>query len=448
MFKDDVMLNMAAGKTPSRSQENTAARENSEILIVGIDHSDDCIVVDGGKGKGPAKGKHYKRKNCIRPSPVVIQDLTDSPPSHDCRSGPSATINIEDSLSEPIQKKKKSSQNSIATRDPILSRVLGVSNSPSKSTPTSAPNLISPSTPTNNHVDPDYEFALQLYKELNKETSPYKYQSSDEALARKLQEEEYTASAEALRRASKEGPDVQVVKTIKVVPKSHSTSQNETDCANAIKNHDHDLPTTTPANVVHRGGATSLSNQAPPSSVTPSLNKARAHQSSTAVDCSSTSSSLPSSVHSLHHNSPPCTNTTATGKHALPLTWTRCPNCPIGVTRRYHLIDLAAGSEEWLYVSDPLTDRNFMVTKVQRIQNAALWQRFQSEKQLMMQDRPTGFDVNERLLYHTSRAEKTVICEEGLDQRLSRAGSFGTGIYFRLLPLLEGFGKEGGDCIS
>lgn len=54
------MLNMAAGSTSQT--ENTTARENSEILIVGVDSNDDCIVVDSVKGKGPAKGKHYKRK--------------------------------------------------------------------------------------------------------------------------------------------------------------------------------------------------------------------------------------------------------------------------------------------------------------------------------------------------------------------------------------------------
>lgn len=40
-------------------------------------------------------------------------------------------------------------------------------------------------------------------------------------------------------------------------------------------------------------------------------------------------------------------------------------------------------------------------------------------------------DVNMQLLYHTSSAEPHLICDEGLDNRLSRNGSFGKGIYFR-----------------
>ena len=49
----------------------------------------------------------------------------------------------------------------------------------------------------------------------------------------------------------------------------------------------------------------------------------------------------------------------------------------------------------------------------------------------MRNDRPAGRDLNETLLYHTTSASKEVICEEGLDQRLSRQGRFGHGIYFR-----------------
>ena len=49
----------------------------------------------------------------------------------------------------------------------------------------------------------------------------------------------------------------------------------------------------------------------------------------------------------------------------------------------------------------------------------------------MKDERPAGHDLNELLLYHTTSASKEVICEEGLDQRLSRQGRFGRGIYFR-----------------
>ena len=68
---------------------------------------------------------------------------------------------------------------------------------------------------------------------------------------------------------------------------------------------------------------------------------------------------------------------------------------------------------------------------MQRIQNQKLWNRLQLEKNYMKQNRPAGRDLNEMLLYHTTSASKEVICEEGLDQRLSRKGRFGFGIYFR-----------------
>ena len=443
------MLNMAAG------QEKAAARENSEILIVGVDKNDDCIVVDSVKGKGPAKGKHYKRKNSFKCSPIVISpDLTvviENSTSHEGRGGPSTTVSIEDRLDVPVQKKKKSSNSSCEVMA-SQSKVPGhPPNSSGQSTSTSTAVV---SVSTDNHINSDYEFALQLYKELNKEPSPYQYQAADEALARKLQEEEY--ATQALRQSSKGGPDVQVVKTTKVVAKPQASSQSETDYTGDDKK---DLPATTSTKGVPvpqgQGNDARLSDQSltpsvtascvrqPPSitascvrqppSVTascvrqpPSVTASCVRQPLTAVE--TTGSSVPASVDSVRHNSPARNS----GVHDLPLTWTRCPNCPTGITRRYHLIDLASGSEEWLYVSNPLTARNFVVTRVQRIQNAALWQRFQSEKQLMMQARPTGFDVNERLVYHTSKADKTVICEEGLDQRLSRAGNFGAGIYFRL----------------
>ena len=118
------------------------------------------------------------------------------------------------------------------------------------------------------------------------------------------------------------------------------------------------------------------------------------------------------------------------GGNALkhPTCWGECPNCPSDATRKYHLIDVEQGSPEWNVVSQPLFDAGFNVTQLQRIQNETLWQRLCFEKQLMLRDRP---GCNEKFLYHTSRAEVSVICEEGLDPRLSRNGLFGSGIYFR-----------------
>ena len=114
----------------------------------------------------------------------------------------------------------------------------------------------------------------------------------------------------------------------------------------------------------------------------------------------------------------------------IPTYWTNCDRCG-GYTRRYHLIDINPNCQEWFNVCVPLLNASFCVTRLQRIQNQALWQRLQCERQLMSRGHPAGFDLNERLLYHTSRAVTQVICAEGLDQRLSRSGNFGRGIYFR-----------------
>ena len=111
-----------------------------------------------------------------------------------------------------------------------------------------------------------------------------------------------------------------------------------------------------------------------------------------------------------------------------PTCWTQCPNCTSEVARKYHLIDVERGSPEWNVVSQPLFNSGFCVEQVQRIQNETLWQRLCFEKQLMLRDRPS---CNEKFLYHTSKAKVAVICEEGLDPRLSRNGLFGSGIYFR-----------------
>ncbi len=112
----------------------------------------------------------------------------------------------------------------------------------------------------------------------------------------------------------------------------------------------------------------------------------------------------------------------------LPNCWTRCPTCSPTEERRYHLISVTPQSSEWSFVSLPLTRAQFSVQKVQRIQNMGLWERLCVEKGLMLRQRS---DVNMQLLYHTSSAQSAVICEEGLDNRLSRNGNFGRGIYFR-----------------
>ena len=116
-----------------------------------------------------------------------------------------------------------------------------------------------------------------------------------------------------------------------------------------------------------------------------------------------------------------------------PAWWTTCPRCPANSNRKYHLIDVACGQNEWLSVTEPLRVAGFTAQKLQRVQNMKLYQRLQFEKRSMKMDREEGEDyrVNETLLFHTSSAEVSTICSEGLDQRLARRGRFGSGVYFR-----------------
>ena len=114
--------------------------------------------------------------------------------------------------------------------------------------------------------------------------------------------------------------------------------------------------------------------------------------------------------------------------HRIPKCWTVCPNCPPDAQRKFHLIDVTANSAEWTFVSSQLQKSGFTVNRIRRIQNESLWQRLCYEKQLMFREKK---DVNEQLLYHTSRSSVEIISEEGLDLRLSTNGNFGSGIYFR-----------------
>lgn len=114
-----------------------------------------------------------------------------------------------------------------------------------------------------------------------------------------------------------------------------------------------------------------------------------------------------------------------------PAWWTQCPNCAMGASRQYHLIEVERDRDEWLGVTSPLTEAGFTVLRLLRIQNIQLYQRLQFEKHSMQNGKPEGYRVNERMLFHTSSADVPVICKEGLDQRLARSGRFGTGVYFR-----------------
>lgn len=114
----------------------------------------------------------------------------------------------------------------------------------------------------------------------------------------------------------------------------------------------------------------------------------------------------------------------------LPLYWSTCVRCSPRCTKNYHMVWLEDGLERD-HVAGRLHDARMEVTSVSRVQNEVLWQRYKSEQVLMLQGAGKGYRLNEAWLYHTTSAAVEVICEEGLDPRLARAGSFGFGTYFR-----------------
>jgi hypothetical protein len=121
-------------------------------------------------------------------------------------------------------------------------------------------------------------------------------------------------------------------------------------------------------------------------------------------------------------------------KQGTPLYWTSCSKCSQRCTDSYHTILVAQGMEFDTITSSMKSDV-FHVKAVHRVQNTLLWKRYKGEKSLMKEGTHEGYDVHETWLYHTTNADTAVICEEGLDPRLSRAGCFGRGTYFSDDPL-------------
>ena len=114
----------------------------------------------------------------------------------------------------------------------------------------------------------------------------------------------------------------------------------------------------------------------------------------------------------------------------LPSWWSSCTKCS-DCHKMYHLIELSMDTTETQQIISDFIKGSFEVVRIQRIQNPTLWRRYAAEKACVLAERGQQYDLNEVLLYHTSRAAMSTICAEGLDMRLSRSGNFGRGIYFR-----------------
>ena len=115
----------------------------------------------------------------------------------------------------------------------------------------------------------------------------------------------------------------------------------------------------------------------------------------------------------------------------LPKYWQPMPaSCP----KNYELFMVLPGTEEYNKVTQKFLHQPLSVYSVKRIQNLEFLKRYTLEKKLILSVRGKDFNLNEQRLFHTSAANPDDICEQGLDNRLSRhGGSFGAGIYFRYI---------------
>ncbi|XP_033762150.1 uncharacterized protein LOC117343770 [Pecten maximus] len=122
----------------------------------------------------------------------------------------------------------------------------------------------------------------------------------------------------------------------------------------------------------------------------------------------------------------------------IPINWTdegELTNQRQGQSMDVRLVELQPGQIEYDKIDDEFKETGIEITKIERIQNTYLLDRFKAEMESTARRRHSGFDLNIRYLYHGTKADKDRIGEEGLDQRLSRMGYFGKGIYFSDNPL-------------
>ncbi|XP_053374203.1 uncharacterized protein LOC123531352 [Mercenaria mercenaria] len=115
----------------------------------------------------------------------------------------------------------------------------------------------------------------------------------------------------------------------------------------------------------------------------------------------------------------------------VPLNWSR----DVGTDKLYSLVKLKKGEPEFDIIAKEFERVNIKIKGIERIQSNRSLKRFQDELEDVHRHRNETFSPNIRYLYHGTSVEKDRICEEGLDQRLSRMGYFGKGIYFSDNPL-------------
>ncbi|XP_027698065.1 protein mono-ADP-ribosyltransferase PARP12 isoform X2 [Vombatus ursinus] len=100
----------------------------------------------------------------------------------------------------------------------------------------------------------------------------------------------------------------------------------------------------------------------------------------------------------------------------------------------FKLIQLSPSSGEYLKVQEQFcrTMRNYVIRKIERIQNPTLWEVYQWQKAQMKKSNG-GQEVDERFLFHgTSPEYVDAICHQNFDWRISglHGTSYGKGSYF------------------
>ncbi|XP_038643772.1 protein mono-ADP-ribosyltransferase PARP12-like [Scyliorhinus canicula] len=120
---------------------------------------------------------------------------------------------------------------------------------------------------------------------------------------------------------------------------------------------------------------------------------------------------------------------TSKGK-CIPEHW----NKPVPTDTDYKLIRLLETSEEYKQVQSLFqrTMRNSVIRKIERIQNLALWEVFQWQKE-QMKKTSSGTDVAEKQLFHgTDPQYIEAICQQNFDWRICgvHGTTYGRGSYF------------------
>lgn len=118
-------------------------------------------------------------------------------------------------------------------------------------------------------------------------------------------------------------------------------------------------------------------------------------------------------------------------KNGIPVVWTKCDKN----SKAHRLVKIEPGLDIYDQIEQEFQKVNIGIKKIERLESVRQLRRFKSEMEDIQSHRKSGFDLNIQYLYHGTNVDLERLCEEGLDQRLSRMGYFGKGIYFSDNPL-------------